>query len=268
MFENLNKEKVTYREYFKMTQDIFVNNFNVIFFWGLIIFVLIFITEFLLLDMMESVQIAVNYFLNEDMLEISKIETYTMKLINYSVIQILTSTLYSSLVTGGMIYITKEAVQQQKISFIKLIKFIISKIFNLFFTRLLFLIIIIFTTAIFMFIPFLLFIPLYLSIVYIFHLEESVFENKSIFKSINGSKKLIKNKKGRFFDMLSFYFMFTVAFFIATLILDKIALAFNIYGSVGEIFSSFISYVLLLFFSIPTTLKYINFKKVDKMNQE
>lgn len=263
MFESLSNDRVTFGEYYKMTKNIFFNNFNSIFLLALAIFIPFLIVEALLSGLSLQVGEAINYLLTEDMVQVSKVEEYTDLIMKYVVISSLEITFFGSLISGTMANVTKKAVQLEEIKKGDILKNTLKKIITLFFSRLLFIVIIALSTVITVYIPLLFFIPLYVSTIMIFHIEENVFNNKSVIGSITSSIKLIRNKRGRFLDILMFYTMIGIISSFASFVLIMIASSFNIYGEIGTMFSSFLVYVFLLIFSIPMTLKYINFNRID-----
>ncbi len=266
MFEILNKDKVTYGEYLKMSKKIFIDNFNNIFFLALVIFVPALLIESLFSNINLETEMAINYFLTEDMLEISEMEHYLKVIGGYLILSYLQIAFFGGVIGGTMANLTKSIINEEQVNKIGILKSVLKSLVNLSFARLIYILIVFITSIIGAVIPILIFIPLFSSIVMTFHIEEIVFNNKNGFTSLTSSIRLITNKKGRFFDVLVFYIFNGTISFLTSIILVMVASLFNIYGEIGSVFSSFIVYVFLLFFSIPKTLKYVNFKKIEQLN--
>lgn len=262
MFDSLNNDRVTFTEYLKMTKDVFVNNFGNIMFLGVIVFIPYILLNLFLTGMIYDAFLPFyEYITTADYLEIDKLEQYMEGMLGIICILFLIATFFTSIVKGGVVYITNNAVKEEKIEKSEIISNSIGKIGRLFFSRLFYIMIVGFTMPTIIF-------PFYFGINMIFYAEENIIGGKKTFDALGGSTRLIKNQRGRFWDVLNFYAGFYLMNIGVTFLLNWILPSFSVYGIIGLIFGNLISSTLLLFFTIPVTLKYINLKRFDLKQNE
>ncbi len=251
MLQNLKAEKITFKDYFKMSKEVFVNNFRNILFIGLVVYLPFIILNSLVIGrLFDEIIPFYNYIQTEDMLDLQVIDTFMVNAMKYILIILLLDTVFKSIAKGGMVYITNAYVHEEKVTKDSIIKNSINKTVSLFFTRLMYIFIISITLPTVI-------LPIYFGISMLFYCEENVLQNKKPFKALSGSKSLIRSKKGRFYNVFIFYSAFYMLNIVCSMILSWVFASFQIYGIVGAVIGNLMLLVFLLFFSIPVTLKYI-----------
>ncbi len=260
MLDKLNSKRITFSEYFSMSKKIFIDNFKNLLFIGILIYLpFIILNTATIIKIFEITEPFYNYIQSMDFLEIQVVDQFLESIMIYLIIILIIDTLFKSISKGAMVYITDSYVRGEEITKSGIIKNSLSKIVSLFFTRLLYILLINFTLITII-------LPIYFGIKMLFYCEQNILEDKKPFSALKSSSKLVSSKKGRFFDVFNFYSTFYILYIIANILLSWIFASFKIYGVIGSIIGNIMFLVFLLFFSIPVTLKYINIRNLDSKN--